>query len=393
MKETISVLSFFLALFFHSAGQVNVLLDIPGRLQWDNDNGYCGETSVQMAALFYGNYISQDVCRTVAGGELLIAENDAATLDAFSFQYDEWDYNQPTPQYQNYLVWVKQHLNNRHPVIITVFVQGMDDPDYDHIIPAIGCNASNANTYNGTDQLMFNDCYDSLYFTRSFASIWDTRSMNGNGALYEYCIPKDVDYGIALTGIRDAQHITRPVHLAVDSWDEPNVTLGELPKLLHAVIRIDSLTTGNKYALLRYNNYQNVPSSNFNPVSADTKIYFTAAGSVATFTDSFLSNAAVFYRCIPYNFNNIDETTANANYQVSVYPNPAKNEITIELLQRVNGRGTTCEILNPASGQILRKLSFKEQKTIIDISEFTSGFYIMKIRSEHGMAVKKLVIE
>jgi hypothetical protein len=36
-----------------------VKLDIPVRLQWENDHGYCGETSIQSCALYYGNYISQ----------------------------------------------------------------------------------------------------------------------------------------------------------------------------------------------------------------------------------------------------------------------------------------------------------------------------------------------
>lgn len=30
-----------------------VLLDIPPRLQWDNGNGYCGETSLQSIGIFF----------------------------------------------------------------------------------------------------------------------------------------------------------------------------------------------------------------------------------------------------------------------------------------------------------------------------------------------------
>lgn len=184
-----------LLIYFSSPAQVSTLLDMPGRLQWDNNNGYCGENSILAIGMYYGNYVSEIVGRRLAGGELLIASNDATAFNALSFTYDEWDYNQVTPQYQNYLVWVKQHLNNKQPVIITVYIKGMSDPDYDHIIPAIGFNAATVNSYNGNDQLTYNSNYDSIPFTRTFASIFDTRTMAGNGAAYDYCIPKNVDYG------------------------------------------------------------------------------------------------------------------------------------------------------------------------------------------------------
>lgn len=46
----------------------SVQLDMPSRLQWEEYNGYCGETSVQMAALYYGAWISQYAARAAGGG-------------------------------------------------------------------------------------------------------------------------------------------------------------------------------------------------------------------------------------------------------------------------------------------------------------------------------------
>ncbi len=294
------ILCLLIVFSFRANAQVNTLLDIPGRLQWDNNNGYCGENALLAIGLYYGNYISEYVGRNVAGGELLIASNDLAAFDALSFTYDEWDYNQGNPQYQNYLVWVKQHLYNKQPVIITVFIKGMNDPDYDHIIPAIGFNATNVNSYSASDELIYNSNFDSISFTRTFSSIYDTRSMNANGATYDYCIPNNVNYGCAITGVKDVQHVLKPVHLKIDSWDEPNVSLGEVPKVLHATITIDSLVSGQQYALMKYISYLNVPSSNFLPQNADSTIYFTASGTNQTFNTSFMSDTTVFYRCIPY---------------------------------------------------------------------------------------------
>lgn len=133
---------------------------------------------------------------------------------------------------------------------------------------------------------MFYDNYDSNLYTRTFQSMWDSRSMKGNGASNLYCIPKEVDYGTAITGIKDINHITKPVHLSISRWDEPNITLGEMPTQLTANIEIDSLTVGEKYTLLRYNNYASVPSTSFDPAGASSAIYFTAANAKNIFLTS-----------------------------------------------------------------------------------------------------------
>jgi hypothetical protein len=195
MKNTcwISLLLYFAVLLSqNSYGQINRKINIPGRLQWDNSNGYCGETSIQMIGLYYGNYISQNISRTIAGGsQVLIGNtNGENTLDKLAFNFEVWDFNKTTPQYKDYLIWLKKQLNNFHPVIITVFVKGLNDPDYDHILPAIGFTSSDTTSFHDNDQLIFNDCYDSTSFSRTFKSIWDLRTMTGNGANNKYCIPK-----------------------------------------------------------------------------------------------------------------------------------------------------------------------------------------------------------
>ena len=311
------------------SGQFSRQLNIPGRLQWDNADGYCGETAIQMIGLYYGNYISQDICRNVAGGEVLISVNDEAALDSFSFNHEEWDYNQQTPQYTNYLIWLKQHLFNYHPVIITSYIKGLSDPDYDHIIPAIGFASTDTTAFNNTDDLMYNSCYDSAFFTRTFQSVWDTRIMNGNGVTYDYCIPKNVDYGVAVTGIKDSLKVTKPVSLSIDRWDEPNVTLGEQPVMLHAVATLSGLTAGNQYALLRYNGYAHVPSANFVPLQADGAFYFTASAPTKTYADSFMSHTSIFYRCIPYNSSGAGIDVVTDNFNLNVYPNPVGQESKI----------------------------------------------------------------
>jgi len=368
--------------------QISQKLPIPGRLQWDNDNGYCGELSIQSIGLFYGNYISQDVCRQIAGGEVLFGNSNGETaIDKFSFTADSWDFNQSGVQYQNYLIWVKKHLNNFHPVILTVYVTGKNNSEYDHIIPAIGFKATSTSNFDNADELMFYDNYDSNLLTRTFQSIWDTRSMKGNGANYIYCIPKDVNYGVAITGIKDNNHVTKPVQLSINRWDEPNVSIGESPVQFNATIKIDSLTAGKKYALLRYNNYISVPSAAFNPVGASSVIYFTANTTQKTIADSFMSNTCAFYRCIAFDYNTVQQQANSQQISYHIYPNPTNSFLTIEAPQK-----SLIEISN-IQGQLLQKVKAINPKTTLDISNLPKGNYYLKVTDNDHHAIEQIVIE
>lgn len=274
------------------------LLNLPPREQWANNHGYCGETSIQTDALYYGTYISQELARKIAGSELIVSENDDELLNALKLNFEEWNYDTVTPQYKSYLVWIKKHLEEGHPVIITVYVKGMDDPDYDHIVPVNGYISSDSNKFHEKDKLIFNDNFEKKPFTRTFKSIWDERSMKRNNSQYEYCIPKNVEYGVAVTGIVDKNKETVPVSLSIDSWNEPNVSLGEAPKKINATIHINSLIPGQKYVLLKYTDYTKVPDRDFINSSADKVNAFIATGSSITLSDSFMSNTLGIYRCV-----------------------------------------------------------------------------------------------
>jgi len=376
-----------------SLAQVSALLDIHGRLQWDNANGYCGENSIQMIGLYYGNYICEQVTRNVAGGELLLAVNDTQALKKLSFTFAAWNYNLATPQYQNYLVWIKQYLQKRQPVIIAVYIKGMSDPDYDHIIPAIGFSATNLNTYSGTDQLMYNSNYDSTYFTRTFSSIYDTRSMNGNGATYSYCIPANVDYGVAVTGVKDALHVLKPVHLKIDSWDEPNVSLGVAAKTMHAVITVDSLIPGQQYALLRYNNYLNVPGSNFIPQNADVATYFTANSTSQNFNDSFMSDTAVFYRCVKYATPVGIVDPSQEELSVAVYPNPSNGKFTISMGRLPIDGGPFFVTIKDLSGRSVYDQLLSSPNTTVSLPSVSKGIYFVTVHNKNVSRTQKIAID
>ncbi|NTW32319.1 MAG: T9SS type A sorting domain-containing protein [Bacteroidetes bacterium] len=71
----------------------------------------------------------------------------------------------------------------------------------------------------------------------------------------------------------------------------------------------------------------------------------------------------------------------NFVYIFSIY------NITIEASQQ-----TTIEITN-MQGQMTRAIGANDNKTNIDVSTFQSGIYFIKVKSEKGVMVKKLVKE
>jgi hypothetical protein len=69
---------------------------------------------------------------------------------------------------------------------------------------AVGFNAQKQ-AYSDLDSLIYDDHYESNYTVTPFGKIYDTRSMKGNGKHLEFALPKDVCFGVAITGIIDKE--------------------------------------------------------------------------------------------------------------------------------------------------------------------------------------------
>ena len=271
----------------------SAVLNIPPRRQWDNSNGYCGSCSIQQIALYYGSYVSQSVCRRIVNSnlsdEVLVGLNEHIVLDALSLTYERWDWNRSNV-WQDHLLWIKRHLINNNPVLFTVYVRGMNDPDYDHIMPAVGVNFKNPNIYEDSDQLIFNDNFVNAPFTRTFSTLPD--------ANYTYALPTQHNYACAVTGIKDLDKKTYPVSLFMNNWDEPNVSLGEAAVQMIGTGQVYSLVPGNTYLLLRFNDYRNVPEKNFLESDYSTSISFVATDEIYSFQFVVLSDGVAIFRCI-----------------------------------------------------------------------------------------------
>jgi len=91
------------------------------------------------------------------------------------------------------------------------------------------------------------------------------------------------------------------------------------------------------------------------------------------------------------------EVIKDDKIKISLYPNPATNTLTIETPQQ-----STIKISN-TEGQLIKTLASTGTKTnvdhvgyssyIVDVSEFPNGVYIVEVKTEKGIAVKKFVKE
>ena len=72
---------------------------------------------------------------------------------------------------------------------------------------------------------------------------------------------------------------------------------------------------------------------------------------------------------------------------MSIYPNPAIDNLIIEAPQK-----STIEILD-IQVQLIKSLITRGNKTSIDVSALPSGVYIVEVKTENGIAVKKFVKE
>ncbi|WP_394849591.1 C39 family peptidase [Pendulispora brunnea] len=281
----------------------SVQLDIPPREQWRNGHGYCGETSLQSIALHYGAWVSQQVVRDAAGGELLLAVNETKALDALHFDYENWDYEKTSaPQFQQFATWLKGQMVQGHPVIFAAYLSESSDLEYDHIMPAVGIDFRRASGYDAQDTLSFNTNFGGRV-RRTFGASWGTRQSCINDSNAGGCIPQGVDYGIAVLGITDRKRATLPVRLVMARNAEPNVSLGESAETMQTTVTVSGLTKGRSYALLRYDKAKNVPTdamaAGFLASKYDKRVDFTATGNTWAESDTFDSDGVAYYRCVP----------------------------------------------------------------------------------------------
>lgn len=310
--------------------------DIPPRYQWNNNFGYCGETSFISAGLYFGQYASQYDVRNVASegiaqykssSQLLIGVNDLRAAQTMHLNAVEWKTATETST-DAFLLWVKHNVVKGHSVIIGVYTNEYrfyhntkptaGDPQYDHIVPVIGVGSTNSiddPSYDPDDSLTFSDnglwgtvSNPPYMFTYGFGAFQKTRRQANatNGSVYALA-SGGKNFGVAITGITDPAHETLPVRLSTNvNYERPEIgkhsTVRPAPMPLVLTITVRHLQPGVTYRLYRYYSFASVPNGHFNAKASQARQSWTFQilhGTTYTLTQQIMSDQIAVYRAVP----------------------------------------------------------------------------------------------
>ncbi len=306
------------------------------RLQWNANDGYCGETSFISAGMLFGQYTSQWTARALASpgipqwkssAQLLLgtaSEQRAARAMKLDAKYFDSARQRSVPQY---LAWVKKRFLRGDAVIIgvlnnttTLNEPGPGDREYDHIVPVFGfgstkqLNASTA-TYRPTDTITISDNglhnvgpnYPYLY-SYELAGFPRSRSAANAPGGPLYSLRKwPRNYATAITGVVDPEGVTIPVRLTSNVngeglQNEPVLNEPPVPTPMTLTARVRIPDQSVAYRVYLYDDFAKVPSRNFNAKAANAIQSWTIPpGSGATWrvTIDAMTDQTRVFRAVP----------------------------------------------------------------------------------------------
>jgi hypothetical protein len=231
--------------------QKSYSLHIPDR-RWVPEapkEGWCGETSIQMAALHFGAYLPQSMINAAGNpGHPDLWEYDiSAALDALSLSYEQWapPVQRPSPldapdAFKNITVatfrkdipllirWIKYQVSEGYPVVIGTKIYPTDNPEWivDHIMLVEGY------TKNG---LIIDTNSDD-------GQVVSTEKELASQKNYSFVNYANKYYAFAVKGFSDAPVDSLPVTLSIPKETRHSLSLN---------VTIESLKPGSTYTLLR----------------------------------------------------------------------------------------------------------------------------------------------
>lgn len=312
--------------------------DIPARVQWNANYGYCGEVSFVQAGMYYGQYVSQFDARSLAspGGaqnredsQLLVGVNDVAAAARMHLTASAWT-PQRTPDPALFLAWVKGNVARGYPVVTGVYTNnykfdGSTDPsagysEYDHIVTVTGVASrttiGNPATYAADDTITIEDhgiwndpgAPPQFRFTYAFGAFARSRQQANAPTAPVYSLASDTpNYGIAITGVADADRVTLPVRLRASASAElPEIADGGTARPastpLTLTITVSNVTPGVAYNLYRYASMASVPEAGFNAAAAraaQVTPFAIASGTTYVTTVTVASSDVAAFRAVP----------------------------------------------------------------------------------------------
>ncbi|MBA8881842.1 hypothetical protein [Phyllobacterium myrsinacearum] len=313
--------------------------DIPPRLQWEANYGYCGEVALISAGLYYGQYVSQYDARAIASknadqttekSQLLLGVNDSFAAKQMHLNAVEWNTDAKSNA-DDFLVWVRKNAASSYPVIIGVYMnhsrfqesgaeQDAGHEEYDHIVPVMAISSvrpfAESSRYDGNDVITFSDnglytgsdrSADKLYRSSFEAFQADRRQANSKSRPLYSLRRSGGNYGLAVKGVMDRDGQTLPVRVSTNrNYEKPSMNEGSnarpAPMKLTLTVKVSGLKPGVSYTLYRYDNFKSVPDASFNTHAANASKNWPIkiqSGSSFTVKEEISSDQSAIFRAVP----------------------------------------------------------------------------------------------
>lgn len=246
-------------------------------------------------------------------------------------------------------------------------------------------NSNNAYYFDGIDDYINVQNSASLNFTGDGTiSLWVKNNQDGPGALiwkriYSGSIGWTIYYGFSDTVITNTNGNARYVRneTILGKWQNIVLTSNQGVMKLY----IDGVLTDSKINTSGGFESANTPlligtdeNNNFYKGIIDDIKIFDCALTEAEITSLY---------DLPLGIANIHSNNKN----LAAYPNPVVDKLTIETPLQGSMEISTTE------GRIIERLNIIDHITTIDLSEFPNGMYFVKVRTEKGATVNKIIKE
>jgi photosystem II stability/assembly factor-like uncharacterized protein len=263
-------------------------------------------------------------------------------------------------------------------------------------------------SYHGISSINFNSAgigfaggYDTIFTSTDSGNNWAKIGFNQNSGPFVL-----VDFPNSNKGYAFANWSTYISTNGGNSWFFLNDSLYNIPDLVLESSYFTSGDTGyivgndiwstpalgfmGSY-ILKTTNGGNSWNSLNNIASNDylNYVYFTNSASgiiVGGKDDSTLTGIIIKSTGIVLNI----AKNNNKINEILIYPNPTTNELNIEIPQNIIKYPVKCEIIN-TEGQVILKENLTKNISKLDINQLNDGFYILKIKSESKVIIKKLI--
>jgi len=219
---------------------------------------------------------------------------------------------------------------------------------------SVGGGANGSSNYifsYGGDSIMFDNTVD-IHEVKLTNTTYDYLYMT-DGSGYTYTT--DDYFILTITGIKNDNTITGSVDFYLADFTNGNAYI------------IDDWTTVDLSSL------GNIDGLKFSFSSSDVGDYGI--------------NTPLYYCLDNLKYSNISSVGNFKNNPVSIYPNPAKTIINIENVLNANIS------VNDITGKNIYTKNYCSKAEIINVSNFKSGIYFVRIKNQNSITTKKIIIE